>query len=208
MSSYLESEIQESSEERCLQRLIREKFKEIKELPLVKQFTEDKDNEKLLNEAFEKGDIQTVRKLNNEFREFSKRMEAIRYVNGILKRYPIDYDKRVKKRNNRCLLILDKSVDANGDTSTTSFLELLQDPRQEEELSKNILQDSIFEIDNEKLKKAVNSLKPNQKKILKLIYEDNYTQREISKIIGQTEQNIYYWHKKTIKQLKNELTAI
>lgn len=207
MSSCFKTEINESSEERCLQQLLKEKSEEIKELPLVKRFIKDsEDNEKLLNEALNKGDIRTIQKMNKKFQSFSKKMEAISYVNGILKRYPIDYDKRVKKRNTRCLLILDKKITGAG-CSETPLIELLPDPQQED-ISKNLFQDSIFDIRDEKLKDAINSLKPNQKKILKLIYEDNYSQREISKIIGQTEQNIHYWHKKTIKQLRKKLTAI
>ncbi|MGF7535313.1 sigma-70 family RNA polymerase sigma factor [Bacillus mexicanus] len=189
-----------------MQKLIRERFEDIKELPLVKKFIENKENEQLLNEAFEKGDDRTIQKLNIKFQSFSKKMEAIRYVNGILKRYPIDFDKRVKKRNNRCVLYLDKTV-TGINCSETPVIEMIPDPHQED-ITKNLLKDSIFDIRDEKLKDAINSLKPNQKKILKLIYEDNYSQREISKIIGQTEQNIHYWHKKTIKQLRKKITAI
>lgn len=192
------------SEERCLQKMINAHYKEIKELPMVKQFVKEKENEKLLNKAFEKGDLTIINRLNSAFQSFLKKHEAIKYVMGIIKRYPIDYDKRVKKRNSRTLLILDKTVKSNDDSSATSIVELINDPKQEESYN-NILQDSIFSIENESLKNVVNSLNPKQKTILKLIYEENYSQREISKIIGQTEQNIYYWHKKTIKQLQSAL---
>lgn len=65
-------------------------------------------------------------------------------------------------------------------------------------------------MEDERLREAVEKAKlnPFQKKLLKLIYKDNYSQREISKMVGQTEQNIYYWHKKTINQLRNELDVI
>jgi RNA polymerase sigma factor (sigma-70 family) len=196
------------SEDRCLKTIIKENYTEIKQLPMVKEFIKEKDNYSLLMEAFEKGEAEIISKLNSSFRKFIKKQQAINYGMGVIKRYPIDYDKRVKKRNNRCMLILDKPVKNSDESSTASFLELVQDNHQEDQLSKTIFKESIFEMKNEKLKNIISSLSSYQQKLLYLIYEETYTQREASKILGQTEQNIYYWHKKTIKYIKAELAVI
>lgn len=198
----------EDSDKRCLQKLMKNRYEEIKELPMVKQFVKEKENEDLLIEAFIVGDSKSIDKLNSSFKTFYKRQKAINYAVGIIKRYSIDYDKRVKKRNNRYLLTLDKPIKNGDESSTTLFLELVQDSQQDD--FSNIFKTDIFDIQNEQLRQAINkaALSPFQKKLLKLIYEDNHSQREVSKMVGQTEQNIYYWHKKTIKQLQNELAVI
>lgn len=199
------------SEERCLQQYILEKNEphEIKNLPVIKEFIKIKKNEKLLEKAYIEKDSKIIKELNSAFKKFHRLLEGVKYAIGIIKRYPIDFDKRVRKRNSRNLLILDKPIQKNNDSFSTSYLELIQDPNQEKELSKNLFKETIFEIKNPKLKQAItsSSLSPLQEKILRLIYEESYSQREVAKKLKHSEQNIYYWHKKTLKQLKDYLVA-
>ncbi|MDR4224267.1 sigma-70 family RNA polymerase sigma factor [Heyndrickxia coagulans] len=169
----------------------------------------DKKNEKLLAEAYQKGDLNTISKLNLAFQDFQRNVQfyrAVRYAIGILKIYSKDYDKRVNKRNNRNLLILDKPINNHDESSATPMVDLIQDSRQEEELFKILLQSNAFDFKNERLERAFFPLPYKQRRLLELKYVENYSQREISNIIGQTEKNIHYWHKKTIKQLQSQLS--
>lgn len=194
-------------EERCLKKIIKSNYRKIIVLPEVQEFIKDSKNEALLTEAFEKGNIKTVSQLNLAFQRFQqiiRRQKAISYAIGIIKIYSKDYDKRVNKRNNRSLLILDKPVKNNDESSTATLLELIQDTSRND-LPESLFADNSFEFKYEELEKQYNCLTPFQKKLLKLKYIEGYSQREISHIVGQTEQNIYYWHKKTIKQLQNSL---
>lgn len=196
------------SEERCLQRILKKNYEEVKELPEVKDFITDPKNKMLLTEASKKGELKTINKLNLAFQDFQskvRRAKALKYAVGIIKRYPIDYDKRVNKRNNRNLLILDKPVKNNGEYSTTLMVELIQDSNHEEEMFSRLYQSNTFNIKDERLEQAFYSLPHSQQQLLILRYSGGYSQREISNMIGQTEQNIYYWHKKTIKQLQRKL---
>lgn len=86
------------------------------------------------------------------------------------------------------------------------MVDLIQDSRQEEELFKILLQSNAFDFKNERLERAFFPLPYKQRRLLELKYVENYSQREISNIIGQTEKNIHYWHKKTIKQLQSQLS--
>lgn len=196
------------SEDQYLLKFTNSIYEEIKELPMIRQFILDGSNQELFKKAYVTGDIEIIEKLNLAFKAFYKRQKGIKYAIGIIKRYSIDYDKRVKKRNNRYLLTLDKPINNNDESTRLSFLELLQDTQQAE--FPGLQQTEIFEMEDERLREAVEKAKlnPFQKKLLKLIYKDNYSQREISKMVGQTEQNIYYWHKKTINQLRNEMDVI
>lgn len=77
------------------------------------------------------------------FQDFQRNVQfyrAVRYAIGILKIYSKDYDKRVNKRNNRNLLILDKPINNHDESSATPMVDLIQDSRQEEELFKILLQ--------------------------------------------------------------------
>ncbi|WP_341302181.1 sigma factor-like helix-turn-helix DNA-binding protein [Lysinibacillus sp. FSL H8-0500] len=196
-------------EDQCLQKIIQEKYFELKELPEVQEFIKDSKNEILLSEAFQKGELETVRKLNISFQEFqtiNRKRKAINYSVGIIRIYSKDYDKRVNKRNNRNLLILDKPVKDSSESPTALMIELIQDHNQKE-LSKSLFVDNQFEFENDNLEKSYTYLSNFQKELLNLKYVEGYSQREISRIIGQTEQNIYYWHRKTIKQLQMILSS-
>lgn len=185
---------------RCFKKIPYEK---IKELPMVKRFISDIDNQNLFENTFFNCDIENLEKLDLAFKKFYKKQKAIGYALGIIKRYSIDYDKRVRKRNKRYLLTLDTPIISTDYSSVSNFSEMIQDSSINFSIE---MKSEIFEIENKQLIQAIkrSSLKPFQKQLLKLIYKENYSQREVSKIFGQTEQNIYYWHKKTIRQLKKE----
>ena len=70
---------------------------------------------------------------------------------------------------------------------------------------KERLKENIFVAKNQLLQESVAELEPKQIEILYLKYEEGYSNKEIGKFFGQTEQNISYWHKKTIKQLKKSM---
>ena len=145
--------------------------------------------------------------LNKRFKEFYRSNRISRYTTGLIKRYSIDYDKRVKLRNNRYQLIIDKPINDGRDGANLTMGNILTDSNktpyeilEEKERMKN----KNFIAENQLLQKSVGELDPKQIEILHLKYVEGYNNKEIGEMFGQTEQNISYWHKKTLKQLKME----
>lgn len=163
---------------------IKKRLPEILENPVIKEFLEDKSN----SEAFYRYN------------------RIIRYLTGLIKRYPIDYDKRIKMRNSRYPLIMDSPINKR-EHSNTSMVDLLPDNRQSEIDSLILKETGFFYIENDTLYKAIKKLNSKQWVILFLYYEKGFNNKEISQIFGQTEQNISYWHKKTLDQLRKSLEA-
>lgn len=156
-------------------------------------------------QALETPNKKNVKTLDTQFKEFYRFNKIIRYLSGLIRRYPIDYDKKRKLRDGRFPLVIDKTIMDNKTGSKVSLVELIHE-KIPVDLNQNLIkEDGLFTIENEELNEALKELNSKQCHILFLYYEEGLTNKEIAKIIGQTEQNISYWHKKTIKHLKDQL---
>lgn len=187
----------------------RDNLPKILENPIVKEFFSKEENMNLLNEVLKDLDTRKLEKLDSKFKEFYRLNRTIRYLTGLIKRYPIDYDKRVKIKNQRYQLVIDKPISKGGDYSNITLKDLLTS----NELSiynylviSEAKKQNFFVIENSLLYRVIKELTPKQHKILYLYYEEGYNNKEIAKIFGQTEQNISYWHKKTLKQIKENMS--
>jgi RNA polymerase sigma factor (sigma-70 family) len=179
----------------------RKNLTEILENPVIKEFLEDKDNAKAFYTALERPSEKNVKELDRKFKQFYRINRIIRYLSGLVRRYPIDFDKRVKRRNSRYQLILNSAV---GDSGTTMG-DLIPD---NDALPLDILmqkEQGLLSGQNDALQKALKTLNRKQNELLYLYYVKGYNNREIGQIFGQTEQNISYWHKKTLKQLREKM---
>lgn len=127
------------------------------------------------------------------------RMDA--YIFNLIKYYAIDFDKKIKKLNNRYLLSLDKPtikdeklnlIDSIGNSiQFTTECKTLRD-----------------EITDEIIIRALNSLTDYQYKILDLIYVKNLTQKEIAALVNSSPQNISNIHKKALRKLKLQINLL
>ncbi|MCM3024981.1 sigma-70 family RNA polymerase sigma factor [Heyndrickxia ginsengihumi] len=171
---------------------------------VVKEFLSIEENEDILKKAIESPTTNNLKELDQKFKKFYRYNRIIRYVSGLIRRYPIDYDKRVRVRNKRYQLTLDKPINDEQERSSP-LTELI--PNGEEQIldqliTKEFNEYGLFRIENKMLLKAFKLLNKKQCVILFLYYEKGFTNREIAHFFGQTESNISYWHKKTIRQLK------
>ncbi len=198
----------ESDEVACYKRKIFERLPKIMEDPVIREFLEVEGNRKVFDAAINSFDESKLKDLDERFKEFYRLNRISRYLTGLIKRYPIDFDKRVKLRNNRYQLIMDKPVRSGKEDSVLTMGNLLTstDKTPYDILEeKERLKENIFVAKNQLLQESVAELEPKQIEILYLKYEEGYSNKEIGKFFGQTEQNISYWHKKTIKQLKKSM---
>ncbi|MEI3599508.1 MULTISPECIES: sigma-70 family RNA polymerase sigma factor [unclassified Oceanobacillus] len=186
---------------------IKKYLPEILENPVVKEFLKDKKNKKDFFELMD-GVKDNCVHLDNKFRDFYLFNRTIGYMSGLIRRYPIDYDKRVKKRNKRFQLIFDKPINNGSDDSNVTMGDFIAASTKtpEEYLIKNENKNEIlFQVKNPILYESLKILSQKQLEILNLYYMKGYTNRNIAEYFGQTEQNISYWHKKTLNQLKEIL---
>lgn len=190
----------------CRKTLIRikERLPEILENPIMKDFLKE-DNEKIFYKALGNLEDKDILELNDRFIDFYRMNRTTRYLTGLIKRYSIDFDKRVKLKNNRYKLVMDKPIsdDANA-TLGNLIANEEKSPYEHLELKENFNR-NIFVTDNQQLLTAIEELTPKQIEILYLKYERGYNNKEIGEYFGQTEQNISYWHKKTLKQLREKI---
>lgn len=198
----------ESDEVACFKSKIFERLPKIMEDPVIREFLEVEGNRKAFDAAINSFDESKLKDLDERFKEFYRLNRISRYLTGLIKRYSIDFDKRVKLRNNRFQLIMDKPVRSGKEDSVLTMGNLLTstdktpyDILEERER----LKENIFVAKNQLLQESLEELESKQIEILYLKYEEGYSNKEIGKFFGQTEQNISYWHKKTIKQLKKSM---
>ncbi|AVB12162.1 sigma-70 family RNA polymerase sigma factor [Bacillus subtilis] len=185
---------------------LRVRLSEVVKNPVMKEFLEDPENKAIFYDAIEHPTIQKLITLDKQFKNFYRVNRIIRYLSGFIRRYPIDYDKRVKRRNKRYQLILNKPLVHHKDNTQNEVGDLIIDDRSIDPLEHLIVKDrNLFPLYNKTLDKAVQHLTPKQTRILDLYYDKGFTNKEIGGLFGETKQNISYWHQKTLNQLKEAL---
>lgn len=176
--------------------------------PVLQEFLEAKEHKEIFYESLESLDESSLRELDRKFKEFYRINRIERYISGLIKRYAIDYDKRVKLRNSRFQLIMDKPINTSKEDSSVTMRELIPNKGKNPVINlieKEEKRNFIFDIKNPCLYKAIHELSLKQREILYLYYKKGLNNKEISKYYGQTEQNISYWHKKTLKELRSKV---
>ncbi|PEM33447.1 sigma-70 family RNA polymerase sigma factor [Bacillus pseudomycoides] len=173
---------------------------------IVQRFLQNSENYSLFLKAVEYPTSENKKLLDKAFKLHFKKVKVISYVSNLIYFYSIDFDKKISINKNRYLLNLDKAV-SDVDDNTTTFLELLNDDltditsRQFEESQTHLKE----HITDEPLYKSLNLLTEKQLRILNLYYIHEYNNKQISKILSESEQTISYNHKQALKKLKSQL---
>ncbi|MEK3823016.1 sigma-70 family RNA polymerase sigma factor [Cytobacillus sp. FSL W8-0315] len=196
-----------TNEELCREseiKKIKKRLPEILRNSVIKEFLVDESNNDTFCEFLSNPNLNNKKALDQNFKDFYRYNRVIRYMTGLIKRYSIDYDKKVTLRNNRFPLIINKPINGK-DYSPMSMTEIISDNKQPSLESLILRKEEFLYTENELLYKALKKLTNKQLMILFLYYEQGFNNKEISCIFNQTEQNISYWHKKTLKQLKESI---
>lgn len=178
------------------------KNKEFFEEPIIKQFFADSFHTTLLKKVIENKDIEAEKKLNEKFTLFFLHYRLVKYIATLSKNYSINFDKKVNTQKNRYLLNLDRPI---NDTDAT-FVDLTEsrDPSVLNQVIRNS-QKLSEEISDEILYQAFLKLTDKQKKILKMIFIDGLSQKEIASYFGDSAQNISKLNKKALTYMQKEL---
>ncbi|BBP87974.1 RNA polymerase sigma factor SigO [Bacillus safensis] len=167
--------------------LLKAKWKEIIDHPLIQQFLSNPKNEQLLRQVMEEPNEENAKKLDSEFKQFYQKIRIIKYISTMIRIFSVDFDKRVKKKQQRFPLILD-----HPDTQE------VKDPVQTDTYEAVLFnqQDLGEHLQDQTLYKAYQQLTDKQKMVLTQIYVEGQTMKEIADQLGETRQNISNIHKK------------
>jgi RNA polymerase sigma factor (sigma-70 family) len=191
----------ESKKEQHFKNVIKKNKKEMRN-PLIKGFLEDENNFNLFKQAIMNFTEENKKLVEEAFAEYYEDIRKISYFSNMIKFLSIDFDKKIRKLNNRFLLTLDQPLRMESDESVTM---------------KDIIVDSSVptfnggseslksQISDEKLYQALDILTKKQFLILELIYVRKLSNIEVAEIVQSTPQNVSNLHKKALKKLKNHM---
>ena len=182
---------------------IKKNLPTILENPVIKEFLEIEENKQLLEEALRNPSEITLENWNQTFKEFHKINRIVRYISGLIRRYPIDYDKRVKARRRKYQSVPGYKLENSEQHRNNKDFFRDNENVETAVIVKEYKNQGMILFKNKQLERAVQKLNTKQKKILYFYYEEELNNREIAEIFGETEQNIAYWNKKTLKSLRN-----
>ncbi|MCR6525379.1 sigma-70 family RNA polymerase sigma factor [Lysinibacillus capsici] len=171
---------------------------DLKRNPLIAGFLKDNDHYEHYEKAILNPTTENKNKVEEMFKSYYEKVRMNAYIFSLIKYYAIDFDKKVKKLNNRYVLTLDKPA---INDEKVNLIDSLKSSIQFTTECKTLKD----EITDEKTIRALNSLTDYQYKILDLIYVKSLTNKEIAALVNSTPQNISNIHKKALKKLKLNL---
>lgn len=176
--------------------------------PIIQEFLKNEEHQLIMSNTFKDPSPNNSNLLNEKFKKFYQINRIERYCSVLIKERSINFDKKRKKHINREVVILDKParIGPSGEVDTLGSLWEGKETTEVESVDSIIdQQNGILPVKNKQLEKAIRALSEKQNKILFYRFQKQYTNREIAKLLGETEQNVGYWLKKTIKQIKESL---
>ncbi|MDG4657782.1 sigma-70 family RNA polymerase sigma factor [Ectobacillus antri] len=180
---------------------VQQKQRKLFKHAVMREFLKIGRNATLLERFMQDPNQKHMEQLEASFRDFYYEVRITNYLNGMSRRMAIDYDKKLKKHKERFQLIIDQPTDAA--LSLADVLAADIETPLDTVMAKE--QQYFFEnVQNPKLQRAFTSIKlqEKQKQLLELRFNQQLTNKEIARRFGQTEQNISYWLKKTLTQIK------
>lgn len=172
------------------------------ENPLIKGFLGNQANFELFKTAILFPTKENKELVEQSFHNHCQKVRKIKYVDSLIKYYSIDYDKKVRKKNSRYLLILDSQANYIN-TDGCQLLENQISPEIEDFYQGEI--NLKNEITNSKLFNALESLTTKQTLILELLYFKNLSLHEIARKLDSTPQNVSNIHRRAIINLRKHL---
>ncbi len=173
--------------------LLKAKWKEIVDHPLIQQFLSNPKNQQLLRQVMEEPNEENAKKLDSEFKQFYQKIRIIKYISTMIRIFSVDFDKRVKKKQQRFPLILD-----HPDTQE------VKDPVQTDTYEAVLFnqQDLGEHLQDQRLYKAYQQLTDKQKMVLTHIYVEGQTMKEIADRLGEIKTKHLKHPQKSAQQTK------
>ena len=170
--------------------------------PIVKSFLSDPQNLYLVQKAILYPTDLNKKLVDESFQSHYINVRKIKYVSNLIYFFSLDFDKKRRRLQKRSLLILDKGLSEEGETT---LKELIEDTRNENGLDHLIGGGLLDNIEDVQLLKSLQKLTVKQLQILEMIYVKELSIKEIAQLLQTTPQNISNHHRKALNKLNHSL---
>lgn len=167
--------------------------------PLIKGFLENEMNRELYKKAIYDFTEENKRLVEDAFAEYYEIVRRTAYFSSMIKFMGIDFDKKLRKLNNRFMLTLDQPLKTETNEGSTMKDMLIDSAAPSLYEGDDTLSSKISD---KKLCEALERLTQKQAIVLEMIYVKELSNKEIADIFQTSPQNISNTHKKALKKLK------
>lgn len=169
--------------------------------PIVKQFLQEKNNYSLLISSIDKPTKENKNRLDTAFKNHYKKVKIVNYLSKLIYFFAIDFDKKISNHRKKNVLNMD------SDTSFTDRNKLIKESTSNimsYKLEINEKNSKIVDIiSDEEIITNIKNLSDKQIRILELKYINNFSNKEISKFLNESEQTISYNLRKALNKLRD-----
>ncbi|MGN7300337.1 hypothetical protein [Ferdinandcohnia sp. SAFN-114] len=169
--------------------------------PIVKSFLNEPENALLLEQSVVQGSEEASLELDKRFSKHFFLYRLIKYISTLSYHYSNDFDKQRRAQKNRFLLLLDKPIN-NEESNSTSMMEYLINNQNQTFIPITESNPSIFDlVEDDVLYKTLNKLTKKELEVLKFTIIDQMKQIDVSKLYGDTPQNIGKIKRKALSKI-------
>lgn len=169
--------------------------------PLLVNFLKVRENMELYDEYCRQPTAERKELLNKRFTQYYFEIRMLSYLSKTIHFEAKRFDAKIRRRNQRCLLILDTSPKESDHTSRlTDFIAdpgLPPDP-----LISNQLEDHI---QNPKLHRSVSKLTNRQKEVLYYSFVEEWTDTRIAQKLGVSQQAVTKTRQNALRKIRRDI---
>ncbi|MGB8001274.1 MAG: sigma-70 family RNA polymerase sigma factor [Anaerobacillus sp.] len=175
-------------------------YPHLKQNKAVDSFISHRENQRLIEDFLQQPNAQKEDHLNEAFKAHYFDIRFTSYVSSSLYFHSVNFDKHARKYSERHPLTLDHTVEQEGG----SLIDLVPDPSSDIAPFTNF--STLTEcLENEELLQAFEALTDKQKHILDLAYVQDYSDTDIARVLGVSQQAVSKTHRKALNTLKSIL---
>ncbi|WP_375102280.1 hypothetical protein ACDZ28_01005 (plasmid) [Paenibacillus sp. RS8] len=175
--------------------------------PIVLGFSSHPENAILVEKFINNPTESNHEKLNQAFKIYIFAIRFTKYLSSLITNSRIDYLRKVKKDEERELLIFDKPLSTDEDVALG---EILSNVYHGEDIPQVTVDPDVFQsqLNNEWLYHGFSKLTPKQKFVITLAYSSCSRDSEIALLLHVTQQSISKTRKTSLQKLKRYIPPL
>ncbi|WP_379162723.1 sigma-70 family RNA polymerase sigma factor [Paenibacillus sp. sgz5001063] len=169
--------------------------------PIVLGFSSHPENALYVQKFIHEPNTTNQAKLNQAFKAYLFAIRFTKYLSSLITNSRIDYLRKIKKEEERELLIFDKP---GSDEDTVSLGEILSNVYNGDDIPQVTVDPDVFQsqLNNEWLYDGFSQLTPKQKYVITLAYSSSSRDSEIALLLHVTQQSVSKTRQRSLQKLK------
>lgn len=169
--------------------------------PIILGFSSNPENALVLKKYLEEPNTMNQEKLNKAFKIYIFAIRFTKYLSSLISNSRIDYLRKVKKDEERELLIYDKPLSEDEDMALG---EILSNVYHKDDMPQVTIDPEAFQaqLNNEWLYAGFSQLTPKQKFVITLAYSSCSRDSEIAMLLNVTQQSVSKTRKVSLQKMK------